>query len=231
MKRKLGIALALALLLSVAAPAVSVAQPPPEEKGVVTSLIEGAVESVLMPAEGAVRSGCPYTPLNACISCIFIPLSPLSPAITQMLSALLYFILPPLNPLISILPSFLDYLMGTVKSVIPLLEDPETLSKLLGIALPMMLENPYSIINLVDMVLNPYSLRIVNPFSPQMQMFCSSLFRGISPQDCLSDPYIFSQSLIANFSGELSGWLSGLRGVLGIIPGLIPLLGAMKGYL
>jgi hypothetical protein len=210
---------------------VSLAQPPPEEKEMMTSLVEGALENILVPPEGAVRSGCPYTPLNACLACVFIPLPPLSPAITQILSALLYFILPPLDPLISTLPSFLDYLMGTIKSVIPLLEDPETLSKLLGIALPIIVENPYSIIKLIDMVLNPYSLRIVNPFSPQMQMFCASLFRGISPQDCVSSPYAFSQSLIANFSGELSSWLSGLRGVLGIIPGLIPLLGAMKGYL
>lgn len=231
MKRTLGIALALALFLSVAAPAVSVAQPPPEEKEMMTSLVEGALENILVPPEGAVRSGCPYTPLNACLACVFIPLPPLSPAITQMLSALLYFILPPLNPLVSVLPYFLDYLMGTLKAVIPLLNDPEALSKVLGIALPVILENPYSILNLVDMMLNPYSLRMVNPLSPEMNMLCGSLFQGISPPDCLSNPYAFSQSLMQNFSGVLSSWLMGLTGVLGILPGIIPLLGTMKEYL
>jgi hypothetical protein len=122
--------------------------------------------------------------------------------------------------------------MGTIKSIIPLLEDPELLGALLPIALPIILENPYSIINLLDMVLNPYSLGIVNPLSfDDMGILCGSLFYELSPADCPSDPYGFSQAFIMNCAGALSAWLSGLRGVLGIIPGIIPMLEPMKEYL
>jgi hypothetical protein len=232
MKKTIGIALALVLLTSSVSSSFVLAQPPPEEKEAMTSLVEGVVGNILVPPEGAARSGCPYTPLTACLSCCFTPLNPLGGALVQVISIVLNFILPPLDPLISVLPSFLDYLMGTIKSIIPLLEDPELLGKLVTIALPIILQNPYSIIHLLDMILNPYSLGICNPLSfDDMGRICDSLFYELSPRDCPSDPYGFSQAFILNCSAACAAWLSGLRGVLGIIPGIIPVLEPMKEYL
>ena len=232
MKRTIGIALALVLLAGSVSPCFVLAQPPPEEKEAMTSLVEGVVENILVPPEGAARSGCPYTPLNACLSCCFAPLNPLSGALSQIIFVVLNFILPPLDPLISVLPSFLDYLMGTVKAIIPLLQDPELLGALLPIALPIILQNPYSIIHLLDMILNPYSLGICNPLTfDDMGRICGSLFYELSPGDCPSDPGTFSQAFIMNCSAVCAAWLSGLRGVLGIIPGIIPVLEPMKEYL
>ena len=189
--------LTLSLLFTAVAPATlaSPSEPPPqEEEGGLGPLILG----LLGPLPTGKETAFPYSCLDSCLN----------------------FFIPPCEPVLGALPLTLADILKLLNAV---LDNPEAIKMALSEVIPILVEEPYIIINIVDMVLNPFSLKLCNP------LYCINdpTVRGILeqvdwPQPCTSCMAATAQ-VVAMIIYNLP--LRALTPLIPIIPTLLPALG------
>jgi hypothetical protein len=97
------------------------------------------------------------------------------------LDTCLNFIVPPCEPVLTVLPFTLKDTIDLCNAVS---QNPEAMSLVLRELVPVLVKEPYIIIGLLDMMLNPFSLKLCNPW----YCFKDPTVRGIIEQVKWSRP-------------------------------------------
>jgi hypothetical protein len=197
MKKVLGMVIITSMVVAVFVPGLEAkSQPPPveEEKG---GIVEEALKGLLVFPPEMRESGFPYDQLYACLN----------------------FTVPPCAPVGDALPVFLVRLLNIVNSILE--TDPEVISKVAFLALPMLCSDPYGIIALLELLMNPFSLTICNPLTWPSDPNCQALWGGIQPVNVCLDPLGFVQTMLNRGAVICSSWLIGIGGPLNLIPSIL----------
>ena len=205
-----------------------------------------AVDSLFMvtPEMKATNPAFPYMPLEAILGVVMPLMAPLFdimpavliPTLTMLkpIEPALDYIIPLVDPAFEkIPPSFLDPILIPLPLIIVSLlqlvrgelECPELNEWVLPLLFGKMIESPYGLLGLLDMILNPFSLALLNPLTWSESIVCNALIVGFEPEYLVLCGIPFAPQLMANTIQIVSLWLTGL----GVASGLETLLGIAAG--
>lgn len=199
--RILGVAVALSLFFMVVSPLTlaRTAPPPPpqatEEEGMLGPILDG----LLLTPEGMKGTEFPYPQLEACLG----------------------FILPPMESCLQALPTFVGNLFATIQTLLKV--EPAKLEMVLKGVIKRIIVEPYGIIALVDLILNPLSLSLLNPLTWPEDPIVGVLCSGLTPVGCCVQPLGSVQICLTNVCKVTEAWMGGL-GIVGALPSVITVL-------
>jgi hypothetical protein len=141
------------------------------------------------------------------------------------LESVLGWILVPLEPCLMALPLTIKDILRLLNTLLKALDDPEFIEAL-GLVieqiLPVVVHDPYIILGLIDMVINPFSLKLLNPHycvqDPTIRGICEGIEWSHPCSSCLGSTAYVLAALIYNLPLRM------LTPLIPLLPYIAPML-------